>query len=82
MGLSLRLNLKRRAATLIGAFSIIPAFKEGWPGLPRSLRRLGNCRFHFGNSVMTFLCVPFQRDDMFHVEQFALSAHFLQKIEA
>ncbi len=28
---------------------------------------------------MTLLYIPFWRDDMFHVEQFALYAHFLQK---
>jgi hypothetical protein len=31
---------------------------------------------------MALLYIPTQRDDMFHVEQFALSAHFSQKIEA
>ncbi len=30
---------------------------------------------------MTLLYTPIWRDDMFHVEQFALSAHFPQKIE-
>jgi hypothetical protein len=30
---------------------------------------------------MTSLYIPSRRDDMFHVEQFALYAHFLQKIE-
>jgi hypothetical protein len=28
---------------------------------------------------MTLLYTPIWRDDLFHVEQFALSAHFLQK---
>jgi hypothetical protein len=35
----------------------------------------------FGNFVMTLLYMPIWRDDMFHVEQFAFSAHFLRKIE-
>jgi hypothetical protein len=30
---------------------------------------------------MTLLYMPIGRDDMFHVEQFALYAHFPQKIE-
>jgi hypothetical protein len=50
-------------------------------GIETACQVLGQTQSHFGNVVMTLLYMPIGRDDMFHVEQFALYAHFLQKIE-